>query len=236
MPCSHCMQLKNIICSYPEVHSSVANRRTVSKPPSNPLSYSNPLSTLGDHPSTAFVPETPSSSTSPLPRSLPSLVDSSQSERGSLNPTPVEFTADGPSEKNVQTLANRSRNGEQRPSSASSLDKHTDEVMSVLGTNFSSYGDVMLQVGSNHPTRVFEPSYFTQCQEMKGEDASKTQFFGRSHWMNTFNMVCRHILQRGHQFNKQSSRGSSDTKIKTAILLLVLRLMRFATFLRNAGN
>lgn len=29
MPCSHCMQLKSMICTYPETHSDVANRRNV---------------------------------------------------------------------------------------------------------------------------------------------------------------------------------------------------------------
>lgn len=186
MPCSHCMQLKSTICTYPETHSDVANRRNVPKPSPNLLSVNRALQgaqALG--------------TSSPLPKLpclalLPRLTDGSHSEEGSWGPTPIGSTNDSPSEKDVQKLVDHARELEQPPPSSVSLNKNTDQVMSVLGANFSSFGDVMLQVGSNHPNGVFEPPHLMSTQDLKS-DPHKTQFFGRSHWMNTFNMVRSYI-------------------------------------------
>jgi hypothetical protein len=195
MPCSHCMQLKSTLCTYPETHSNVVNRRNIPKPSPNPLSVNRHLASPGGNGST--YSDAQPFDRSPLPNLpslpiLPRLTESSQSERESWNPTPTGSTSDSPSEKNVQNLVDHSRNLKQPPPSSGPLNQHTDEVMSVLGVNFSSFGDVMLQVGSNHPTRVFEPMNLTTTQDLRC-DPSKTQFFGRSHWMNTFNMVCNYI-------------------------------------------
>jgi hypothetical protein len=211
MPCSHCMQLKSTICTYPETHSDVANRRNVPKPSPNLLSVNRALQgaqALG--------------TSSPLPKLpclalLPRLTDGSHSEEGSWGPTPIGSTNDSPSEKDVQKLVDHARELEQPPPSSVSLNKNTDQVMSVLGANFSSFGDVMLQVGSNHPNGVFEPPHLMSTQDLKS-DPHKTQFFGRSHWMNTFNMVRSYIhLQQG-SFNQHSSPKDADTRIKTARL------------------
>jgi hypothetical protein len=88
--------------------------------------------------------------------------------------------------------------------------------MSVLGADFSSFGDVMLQVGINHHARVFEPPHFMSTQDLKS-DPHKTQFFGRSHWMSTFNMVCSYVLKQA-SFNQHSSPKNADTRIKMARL------------------
>ncbi len=182
MPCSHCMQLKSTLCTYPETHSEVSNRKNDPKPsPSlpNPLSVNRAPQFFG---TSNPLPHLPSLAV------LPTLTDSSHSEEGSWDLTPVASNGDSPSEKNVQNLVDRSRDLEHSPPSSVSHNKNTDQVMSVLGANFSSFGDVMLQVGSNHPTRVFEPPTFASIQDLRS-DPNKTQFFGRSHWMNTFNMV-----------------------------------------------
>jgi hypothetical protein len=187
------MQLKSTLCTYPETHSNVVNRRNVPKPLPNPLSVNRPLGSPGGNDPTSLPSEGQSSDRNPLPNLpsvaiLPNLSDGYQSEIGSWDPTPVTSIDDSPSEKDVQNLVSRSRNPQEHASSAGSFNKHTDDVMSVLGTEFSSFGDVMLQVGSHHPTRTFAPSHITGIQDQKC-DPSKTQFFGRSHWMNTFNMV-----------------------------------------------
>jgi hypothetical protein len=188
MPCSHCMQLRSTLCAYPETHSNVINRRNVPKPILNPLSVNRPLRSPGGNGPTTLTSEGQSSDRSPLPNlpSLPILPKLSDSEIVSWDPTPV--TSISPSEKNVQNFVSNSRDPEELASSSGSFNKHTDDVMSVLGTEFSSFGDVMLQVGSHHPTRTFAPSHITGIEDQKC-DPNKTQFFGRSHWMNTFNMV-----------------------------------------------
>jgi hypothetical protein len=187
------MQLKSTLCTYPETHSNVVNRRNVPKPLPNPLSVNRPLGSPGGNGPTILPSEGQSSDRISLPNLpslaiLPNLSDGYHSEIGSWDPTPVTSIDDSPSEKDVQNLVSRSRNPQEHASSSGSFNKHTDDVMSVLGTEFSSFGDVMLQVGSHHPTRTFAPSHITGIEDQKC-DPSKTQFFGRSHWMNTFNMV-----------------------------------------------
>ncbi|KAE9370274.1 hypothetical protein N431DRAFT_442125 [Stipitochalara longipes BDJ] len=184
MPCSHCMQLKSTICTYPETHADVHNRRNVPKPSPKPLSVNRPLQGAQFFGTSSPLPKLPSLAI------LPSLADGSHSEEGSWDPTPVGSTDASPSERDVQNLVDCSRDLGQSPPSPVSLDKKKDQVMSVLGANFSSFGDVMLQVGSNHPTRVFEPAHLNSNQDLKS-DPHKTQFFGQSHWMNTFNMFSR---------------------------------------------
>jgi len=183
MPCSHCMQLKSTICTYPETHADVPNRRNVPKPSPKPLSVNRALQGVQFFGTSSPLPNLPSLAI------LPRLGDGSRSEEGSWDPTPVGSTEDSPSSRDIQNVVDRTGNFGEAPPSPASRDKKKDQVMSVLGANFSSFGDVMLQVGSNHPTRVFEPAPLSATQELRS-DAQRTQFFGQSHWMNTFNMVC----------------------------------------------
>jgi hypothetical protein len=67
MPCSHCMQLKSTLCTYPETHSNVVNRRNVPKPLPNPLSVNRPLGSPGGNDPTSLPSEGQSSDRNPLP-------------------------------------------------------------------------------------------------------------------------------------------------------------------------
>jgi hypothetical protein len=148
---------------------------------------------------------------------LPKLGDGSHCEEGSWGPTLIGSTNDSPSEKDVQKLVDRAREREKPPPSTVSPNKNTDQVMSGLGADFSSFGDVMLQVGINHHARVFEPPHFMSTQDLKS-DPHKTQFLGRSHWMNTFNMVCSYVHPQQGSFNQHRSPKNADTRIKMARL------------------
>jgi hypothetical protein len=183
MPCSHCMQLKSTICTFPETHADVPNRRNVPKPSANSLSVNRPLQGAQFFGTSSPLPNLPSLAI------LPRLGDGPHSEEGSWGPTPAGSSHTSPSEPNVQNLVDRSKDLEQTTPSPVSPDKKKDQVMSVLGAEFSSFGDVMLQVGSSNPTRSFEPAHLCPNQDLKS-DPHRTQFFGQSHWMNTFNMVC----------------------------------------------
>jgi Fungal Zn(2)-Cys(6) binuclear cluster domain len=207
MPCSHCMELKSTICTYPEIHSDVANRRTAPNRLPKPLSVNRPLQGTQFFGTSSPLPKLPSLAV------LPRLADGSHSEEGSWGPTPIGSSNDSTSEENVPTLLDRSKELEQLTPSSVSFNKKTDEVMSVLGASFSSFGDVMLQLGSNHPTRVFEPAHLMSTQDLRS-DPYKTQFFGRSHWMNTFNMVCGYIRVQQPSFNQNSSPKDADMRIK----------------------
>jgi hypothetical protein len=180
-PCSNCLQYKSTICTFPDSHPPNANRRTA--PKAAPTSHSvHEHQRIPETTSlTSVVSGSPFPDTSPTPPSIPSLMSSSQSER-------VSYVSRSPPEKNDQNLDSRTTNLEKLAlSSASSLNKHTDEVMSVLGADFSSLGDVMLMVGL--PTHAFKV-YPTKNTISNSES---TQFFGRSHWMNTFNMVRQNV-------------------------------------------
>ncbi|PMD46101.1 hypothetical protein L207DRAFT_628704 [Hyaloscypha variabilis F] len=184
MPCSHCMQLKSTICTFPETHADVPNRRNVPKPSANSLSVNRPLQGAQFFGTSSPLPNLPSLAI------LPRLGDGPHSEEGSWGPTPAGSSHTSPSEPNVQNLVDRSKDLEQTTPSPVSPDKKKDQVMSVLGAEFSSFGDVMLQVGSSNPTRSFEPAHLCPNQDLKS-DPHRTQFFGQSHWMNTFNMFSR---------------------------------------------
>jgi hypothetical protein len=197
-PCNHCVQLKITTCTYPDTHTNIASRLNV--PRASPI-----LVSVNNHQANPEVPRLTSpvssaqfSESDPLSQSLPSLVDASHSERRPWGSTPVYTPDNSTSEENVQKLVNRSRNLEQVqtvqfPSTPSNKD--TDEVMSILDVNISSFGEVMLQVGGNcivSRSKVLGQGNSTQIQVQKC-NSDKTQFFGRSHSMNTFNMVCQYI-------------------------------------------
>jgi hypothetical protein len=178
-PCSHCVQLKITKCTYPDTHTNVGNRPNVPEAPPTPVSVNNHQANLSIPGLTSPVSEAQLSEADPLSRSLLRVVNCSHSERGSLGSTPVCTPDDSASEKNVQNQA-------QVQFSSSPRNKGTDEVMSILDVEISSCGDVMLQVGGNHI--VSRPKVLIwEC------NFDKAQFFGRSHWMNTFSMVCQYI-------------------------------------------
>jgi hypothetical protein len=195
MPCGHCVQLKVAICTYPDTHANIATRPNVAKTSPSSLPFNN-------HHISPEVPRSTSlvqfSEPDPLSRSPYCLVDDgshSHSETGSFGSTPVCTTDDSSSGKSVQNLVNRDRNLEQAEFSPTPRNKDTDKIMSILDVNISSFGDVMLQVGGNH--LVSRPKVSKQGNstaiKVRKSDSEKTQFFGRSHWMNTFNMVCQYI-------------------------------------------
>ena len=197
-PCNHCVQLKITTCTYPDTHTNIASHLSVPKAPPSLVSVDNHQANPGVPGLTSPVSSGQCSEADPLSRSFPSLVDGSHSERRPWGSTPV-YTPDGStSEENVQKLVSRSRNLEQVQTAeflSTPSNKDTDEVMSILDVNISSFGDVMLQVGGNcivSRSKVLRQDNSTAIQVRKC-NSDKTQFFGRSHSMNTFNMVCQYI-------------------------------------------
>jgi hypothetical protein len=185
-PCNHCVQLKITTCTYPDTHTNIASRLNV--PRASPI-----LVSVNNHQANPEVPRLTSpvssaqfSESDPLSQSLPSLVDASHSERRPWGSTPVYTPDNSTSEENVQKLVNRSRNLEQVQSvqfPSTPSNKDTDEVMSILDVNISSFGGVMLQVGGNcivSRSKVLRQGNSTAIQVRKC-NSDKTQFFGRSH-------------------------------------------------------
>jgi len=192
------VQLKITTCTYPDTHTNIASHLSVPKAPPSLVSVDNHQANPGVPGLTSPVSSGQCSEADPLSRSFPSLVDGSHSERRPWGSTPV-YTPDGStSEENVQKLVSRSRNLEQVQTAeflSTPSNKDTDEVMSILDVNISSFGDVMLQVGGNcivSRSKVLRQDNSTAIQVRKC-NSDKTQFFGRSHSMNTFNMVGQYI-------------------------------------------
>jgi hypothetical protein len=196
MPCNHCMQSKNAVCSYKDAHPVVVNARTnlSLKLPSNQLLVNGPLG----NPevisrSGALAQETPLLKASSYPRSLPNLEDGAHSERDSWVSTSGRNTEDSPSEKNVSTrCAHRARKlAELSPCADSSFSKESDETMSLMGINFSTFEDVLIQDGDNRNvlrTKVFKNGSSNPLHDVKGA-LCKTRFFGQSHWMFALKQV-----------------------------------------------
>jgi hypothetical protein len=176
-PCSNCLQYKSTICTYPDNHPPLANRRTAPKATPTSISAHEHQQIPEATGLTSVVSGSPFSEIGPVPEGHSSLVNSPQSQRSAL-------TSGNPSEKNAQNLVNRTRNLEQT-SVSESPNEQSEEVMSYLGGDFSSFGDVLLMIG--HPSRVSK-----QKNSAKSKlNSERTQFFGRSHYMNTYNMVCQ---------------------------------------------
>lgn len=180
-PCSNCLQYKSTMCTYPDSHPLITNRRTAPKATPTSTSVHEHQRVPEAAGLTSLISGSPFSEISPVPQSRPSLVDSPQSERSA-------FASGSPSEKNAQNLNNRTRNLEQTPVSSTSPNNQSEEVMSFLGADFSSFGDVLLMVG--HPPMASKQKNSAKKSKLNSD---KTQFFGRSHYMNTFNMVCQYI-------------------------------------------
>lgn len=191
-PCGHCVLLKFATCVYPDTHSTIAITRNISNSSSTSPSIENPPSGRGDVAPTSRVLAVQLSDSGQSAQSLPTLGNGFASGVRSPEPRSVYSTDNYASEKNIQSLANI------RNLSKASPNEHTDEVMSVLGVNVSSLGDAMFQVGGNHDVSTVKASKQINSRAIEGHwsNSNKSRFFGRSHWMNTFNMVYQFIKQQ----------------------------------------
>lgn len=192
MPCNHCTQTKNAVCSY-----KYNNYPVVPRAP--------PINLEGIHSSTAQEGETQFLGVNSLSQSPPSLANISQSDRGSWVSTSSGNTRDSPSEKNALDGAtnNQSRRLDRRMGEMSlgqriaAVTSESDETMCVMGINFSTFEDVMIQDGDNRNvlrTKVFKDSSSNPMKDTKGT-ICKTRFFGQSHWMYVLKQVC-HCIRR----------------------------------------
>lgn len=173
MPCSHCLQLKSTICTFPETHTPVGNRRNARRVSPIPL----PISNDKRSPRIRELELTSKVASGPLSESSSAFqltAEGSHSGRGSWGSSPISTPEINSVDTNFLTLVNRAGNIEKDNTLSESHDKSSDENMSVLGINMSTHGDVMLQVGGNH----LKDSDII-CQTT----SERTQFFGRSHWM-----------------------------------------------------
>jgi Fungal Zn(2)-Cys(6) binuclear cluster domain len=180
IPCNHCMQSKNAVCSYKDAHPVVFKGTPGLKGPPTRLPHSD-------------TQATPFLKANSYPRSLPSLEDGSQSEKDSWISTSGRNTEDSPSEKNVSTTCvHRARKLAELSSCAdSSFSKAGDEAMSLMGINFSTFEDVLIQDGDNRNvlrTKVFKNGSSNPLHDVKGA-LCKTRFFGQSHWMFALKQV-----------------------------------------------
>jgi hypothetical protein len=179
VPCGHCVQLKITKCTYPDTQTNVGSQLKAPKAPPISVSDNNHQANFSIPGLASPVSEAQFSEADPLSRSPLCVIHGSHSERLSFGSTPVCTPDDSASEKNVQNQA-------QVQFSLPPRNKDTDEVMSILDVEISSSGDVMLQVGGNHIVPRLEVP-ISQC------NFDKAQLFGRSHWMNTFSMVCQYF-------------------------------------------
>ena len=207
MPCNHCTQSKNAACSYKDLHPPVHSGRTArtAKTPPTPLSTSDYLGSLDAVPCPGTCPnlrltEDHFFDVNSLPRSLPSLTDGSQSEKEPrISPSRCHTDA-SPSDNNDP---DGSGNPAVRPGSTSFFPnsalcspqavKDSNDTMSVMGINFSTFEDVMIQDGDERSTlrtKVFKNSNSTPINDFKGT-ICKTRFFGPSHWMFALRQVCQ---------------------------------------------
>jgi hypothetical protein len=195
MPCNHCRQSKSAVCAYKD------DRRIISKAPPTPLSVNDYLASQEGMPGAApQAPEAPSSDVNSLPRTLPSLTDGSPSEKESWITTSGGNTGGSPSEKNDpdERVASAQKQGELSNLSREIFSQNTssngcEESMSVvMGINFSTFEDVMIQDGDGRNTlrtKVFKNTRSTPIQDVKGT-LCKSRFFGQSHWMFALRQVC----------------------------------------------
>lgn len=195
MPCNHCKQSKNSVCSYKSVNS-VAMRV-----PPNPLPANNPRG-LGIQSSAAHEAHNAHNfQVEPLPRGLSSLENISESDRQSWFSTSGGNTDGSQSEKSAPGTITQTRRldrtmGEMSLSQTPppSAREH-DETMSVTGINTPSSEDVMFQDGDSRNvlrTKVVKNTSSNPTQGSK-DIICKTRFFGQSHWMFALKQVCQYI-------------------------------------------
>lgn len=78
---------------------------------------------------------------------------------------------------------------------APDLAKESNSTMSVMGINFTTFEDVMIQDGDGRNvlrTKVFKNSHSNPIRDIQGI-MCKTRFFGQSHWMYALKQVCLYI-------------------------------------------
>ena len=209
MPCNHCIQSKNAVCSYKDLHPSAHSRtaRTTEKTAPTPLSANDYLGDLD----LAAVPcprrcpnlgvtDDHLFDVNSLPRSVPSLTDGSQSEREPGISPSVYHTAASPPENNDP---DGSGNPARRSGDLSTIScvafgspqaiRESDDSMSMMGINFSTFEDLMIQDGDGRNTlrtKVFKNTNSTPINDYKGT-LCKTRYFGQSHWMFVLKQVCQ---------------------------------------------
>jgi hypothetical protein len=192
LPCSNCRQSKRVTCTYKDSHSTAVDRHAAPRGPPTPHSINDRL---------GCPPEDTGSTTEGSeafffdivsgPRSLPSRVDGSQSEKASWGATPDRTAHNSPSEKISASCFDKLTKRAQSPR----LNKEGENPMSAMGLDFSTFEDVMIQDGDGCQvlrTKVFKETNATPIEDMRGT-VCKTRFFGPSHWMNILRLVCQYL-------------------------------------------
>lgn len=192
LPCNHCKQTKNSECVYKDLHAVNTNRRlsgsknsTIPKDAKPPSEGAIQLSYPTEH---CYQLNSQQSS----PQSTQHHLESS-SEKGSSTSIATSIDCHP---NNGTVLAERiRRSGQHLVDGMLATDEEIQGTkwQRALGVNFSTFNDIIVEDGANGVklrTKFFNQSDMTPIKELKG-CMSKTRFFGQSHWMNSFEHVCR---------------------------------------------
>lgn len=202
MPCNHCMQSRNSVCSYKDSYPPSRHGRSAPKTPPTPLSTEGDfMGKLGHKCPNLRVEEEHSFGVNSLSGAIRCLEDGPQSEQDLQMSTSASYTDTSPTESSEINRGGSSSRGQNEhqvflteltlnPSEAS---KENVDGMSMMGINFSTFEDVMIQDGDSRNTlrtKVFRDTHSTPILDLKGT-LCKTRFFGQSHWMFALKQVCQ---------------------------------------------
>lgn len=207
LPCNHCKQTKNSECLYKSLHSASPNRR------SSPITHVSLAQKSSVEDSSQRATEVPLANDSPYQYSSyqglstqasPIVPGWSKSERSSnendssasTSATTFDDIVDDAASLHEQGLARSERKEQLLPDAMHATDEEMKGTrwQKALGICFSTFNDVIVEDGNNTAkirTKFFNSDDLTPIQELRGS-VSKTRFFGQSHWMNSFQQVCRY--------------------------------------------
>jgi hypothetical protein len=199
MPCNHCMQSKNSVCSYKD--SYTPSHSAPKTPSSTPRSMEGDfMGRLGHKCPNLQVDGGHSFGVNSSPQGARCLNNSPQAEQDLPS---ASYTDSSPAESNELDRNGNPSKGQhdQRFLAEVTLNspevtKENENMMSMMGINFSTFEDVMIQDGDSRNTlrtKVFRDTNSTPIVDLKGT-LCKTRFFGQSHWMFALKQVCRRAL------------------------------------------